>query len=77
MREENVCLLGLVRIEAERNVITERYKLLITALAANNKSDSSGLTDCGPVNKKILNLVQRFLDDPTFRINNYFTSNLG
>ena len=69
-------LLGLVRIQVEYFVIPVGYKLLITAPVAENKSDSSGLTDCGAMAKKVINLVQRFPDGPTFRITNNFTPNL-
>jgi len=64
--------MGLVRIQAGYFVIPVRYKLLITARGANTKSDSFGLTDCGAMSKKVLNLVQRFLDDPTLWITNKF-----
>ena len=78
IREGNVYSLGLVRIKVEYFVISKGYKLLITAAMANTKSDSSGLTDCGPIDKKVINLVQRYLDGPTLRIiNNYTTSMCG
>ncbi len=60
--------MGLIRIRAVYLEITERYKLLITASVIKNKSDSFGLTDRDATTKKVLNLVQRFLDGPTLRI---------